>query len=279
MTRDYSAEATQFSRDGYTIIRGFYDRTTQIEPIREGARRIVEALCSKYGVVTSTSTPDEAMGPGYRALASTNRAWGGEVYDAVKQIPAFMRLVTDAQNDAVFRALRPGSDPGIAAGGYGIRIDNPGEDKFRAPWHQEFPAQLRSPDGIVFWTPLVSIFPEIGPVELAVGSHREGMVPVWKDGAGVGKAGAYALRLDREAERLARYTQIAPLTEPGDLILMDFMTLHQSGKYISDWSRWSMQWRMFNFADPTGVKLSWRGSFAAGQSFETILPELVAPPQ
>ena len=190
-----------------------------------------------------------------------------------------MRLVTFAQNDSIFQALRPGSEPGIAAGGYGIRIDNPGEDKFRAPWHQEFPAQLRSPDGIVFWSPLVSIFPEIGPVELAVGSHREGMVPVWKDDAGIGKAGAYALRLDREAERLSRYSVAAPLTEPGDLILMDFLTLHQSGENISKIPRWSMQWRMFNFADPTGVKLSWRGSFSAGQSFENIFPELVAPPQ
>lgn len=279
MTRDYTAEAAQFARDGYAIFRGFYDRRTQIEPIRDGARRIVAALCAKYGVEAPSATADDAMGPGYRALIAKNRAWGGEVYDAVKQIPAFMRLVADARNDTVFRALRPGSDPAIAAGGYGIRIDNPGEDKFRAPWHQEFPAQLRSPDGVVFWSPLVSIFPEIGPVELAIGSQREGIVPVWKDDAGIGKAGAYALRLDREAERLAKYPHAAPCTEPGDLIVMDFLTLHQSGENVSDRPRWSMQWRMFNFADPTGVKLSWRGSFAAGQSFETILPELVAPPQ
>ncbi len=279
MTQKYSAEAAQFTRDGYAIIRGFYDRKTQIDPIRESARRIVAALCAKYGVDAPTATADEAMGPGYRKLIGTNRAWGGEVYDAVKQIPAFMRLVTDAANDDLFRQLRPGSDPGIAAGGYGIRIDNPGEDKFRAPWHQEFPAQLRSRDGVVFWSPLVSVTPDLGPVELAVGSQAEGMVPVWKDDGGIGKSGAYALRLDREAERLARYPHAAPVTEPGDLIVMDFLTLHQSGENVSDRPRWSMQWRMFNYADPIGVKLSWRGSFAAGQSFETVLPELVAPPQ
>ncbi|MGB4827734.1 MAG: phytanoyl-CoA dioxygenase family protein [Paracoccaceae bacterium] len=279
MSQIYAAEARQFARDGYAILRGFYDRDTMIDPIREGARRIVQALCAKYGVRAPSATADEAMGPGYLALASANRAWGGEVYDAVKQIPAFMRLVSDARNDALFRALRPSSEPGLAAGGYGIRIDSPGEDKFRAPWHQEFPAQLRSSDGIVFWSPLVSIFPEIGPVELAIGSQAEGIVPVYKDDAGIGKAGAYALRLDHEAERLARYPHAAPISEPGDLIVMDFLTLHQSGENTSDRPRWSMQWRMFNFADPVGVKLSWRGSFAAGQSFETILPELVAPPQ
>lgn len=280
MTRDFEAECRavteQFARDGYAIFRGFYDRETQVEPIREGARRVVAALCEKYGVDAPTATADQAMGPGYRALISRNRAWGGEVYDAVKQIPAFMRLVTDARNDDLFRTLRPGSHPGIAAGGYGIRIDNPGEDKFRAPWHQEFPAQLRSQDGVVFWSPLVSVTADLGPVELAVGSQREGMVPVWKDDGGIGKAGAYALRLDREAERLAKYPHAAPTTEPGDLILMDFLTLHQSGQNVSDQPRWSMQWRMFNFSDPLGVKLSWRGSFAAGQSFETILPELIA---
>jgi hypothetical protein len=279
MTRDYTTEAAQFSRDGYAIIRGFYDRKTQVDPVREGARRIVAALCAKYGVDAPTATADLAMGPGYRALISANRAWGGEVYDAVKQIPAFMRLVTNEANDDLFRQLRPGADPGIAAGGYGIRIDNPGENKFRAHWHQEFPAQLRSPDGVVYWSPLVSITPDIGPVELAVGSHAEGLVPVWKDDGGIGKAGAYALRLDREAERLDRYLHVAPVTEPGDLIVMDFLTLHQSGENVSDRPRWSMQWRMFNYADPIGVKLSWTGSFAAGQSFETILPELVAPPQ
>ena len=279
MTQTSSAEAQQFAQDGYAILRGFYDPTTMIDPIREGARRIVASLCEKYGVDAPTATADEAMGPGYLALVRANRAWGGEVYDAVKQIPAFMRLVSDARNDEVFRALRPGSEPGLAAGGYGIRIDSPGEDKFRAPWHQEFPAQWRSPDGVVYWSPLVKINPDIGPVELAVGSQREGIVPVYSDDAGIGKSGAYALRLDQEAARLAHYRHAAPVTEPGDLIVMDFLTMHQSGENVSDRPRWSMQWRMFNYSHPIGVKLSWRGSFAAGQSFETILPELVAKPQ
>jgi len=275
VTQEFSATAESFFRDGYAILRGFYDHETQIKPIREGVRRIIAALCQKYGVDAPTNTVEEAMGEGYRRLIATNRAWGGEVYDAVKQIPAFFRLVSDSRNDDLFKVLRANSDPGIAAGGYGIRIDNPGEDKFRAPWHQEFPAQLRSEDGIVFWSPLIPICPELGPVELAVGSHAEGIVPVRKDDGGIGKAGAYALRLDREEERLARYKHAAPLTNPGDLIVMDFLTLHQSGQNVADRARWSMQWRMFNFANPLGIRLSWCGSFAAGQSFETILPELL----
>lgn len=281
MTQNLSAQilaahAEAFARDGYAIVRGFYDPVRQVEPIRQNIRWIIAALCRKYGVDAPVATVEQALGPGYLALARANRAWGGEVYDAVKQIPAFMQLVSDPRNSETFAALRPGSVPGLAAGGYGIRIDAPGEDTFRAPWHQEFPAQLRSADGIVFWTPLVPVFPELGPVELAVGSHREGFIPVRQDDGGIGKTGAYALRLDREQERLARYDHAAPLTNPGDLILMDFLTMHQSGLNVADSPRWSMQFRYFNYADPTGMKLSWKGSFAAGQSFAEVLPELVA---
>lgn len=269
-----SAARAEFETKGYTVLRQLYDAKTDIAPIHEGIRVVVEAVCAKYGVKAPTATAHEAMTLAYPALIAANRAWGGEVYDAVKQIPAFMRLVTNPLNDDVFRALRPGSIPGIAAGGYGIRIDNPGEEKFRAHWHQEFPSQLRSVDGIVFWTPLVALTPDMGPVEIAEGSHAEGIVPVYEDDKGVGASGAYALHLDREQERLAKYDIVAPLTTPGDLVLMDFLTLHQGGHNLSRIPRWTMQFRYFNFAEPLGVRIGWRGSFAAGTKFADVLPEL-----
>lgn len=267
---------SEFSVKGYTVIPGFYDPAADIAPIQEGIRRILEIACAKYEVDAPTDTADAAMKIAYPRLIAKNRAWGGEIYDAVKQIPAFMRLVSHAANDAAFSALRPGSVPGIAAGGYGIRIDNPGEEKFRAQWHQEFPSQLRSVDGIVFWTPLLPVTENMGPVQIAEGSHAEGLVPVYEDSAGVGKTGAYALHLDREQERLARYKQVAPLSKPGDLVLMDFLTLHQSGYNTSQTPRWSIQFRYFNYLEPIGVRIGWKGSFAAGVSFAEVLPELVA---
>lgn len=38
-------------------------------------------------------SPDQ-IDAGYQQLIAADRAYGGEVYDAVKQIPAFMRLVS-----------------------------------------------------------------------------------------------------------------------------------------------------------------------------------------
>lgn len=268
------SHCSEFARDGALVLRRFYDPENEIRPIAEGVRRIVELVAHKYGQRVPCGTAEEAMAIGYGALIKVNRAWGSEIYDAVKMIPAFSTLVANPKNAALFQQLRPGSVPGVATGGAGIRIDYPGEDKYRAPWHQEFPAQLRSADGLVFWSPLLAMSTAMGPVEIAAGSHAEGIVPVYEDTEGGLKSGAYSLRLDREQERLARYKKIAPLTEPGDLVVMDFLTLHQSGLNISDRPRWSMQYRYFNFLDPIGMRIAWQGSYAAGKKFADIIPEL-----
>lgn len=261
-----------FRESGYLLLPGFYSVDRQIEPIRRGIREIIALMCRKHGVKAACETTEQAMTVAYPALIAGNRAWGGQVYDAVKQIPAFMALVSDTANAQLVEAVRPGALAGLAAGGYGIRIDNPAEEKFRALWHQEFPAQLRSLDGLVFWSPLLEVVPEMGPVQIAAGSHREGPIPVYEDDGGIGKTGAYSLRLDREDERLAKYEIVAPCTRPGDLLIMDFLTMHQSGRNASDRPRWSMQFRYFNFRDPVGIEIAWAGSFAAGVQFDDVVP-------
>jgi hypothetical protein len=264
-----------FRAAGFLVLRNFYDLETEIDPVKEGVRRIVELVAGKYGVGAPTDSADEAMRVAYPMIIAKNRAWGGEVYDAIKQIPAFVALVGCKRNTELFEALRPGSLAGVAAGGYGIRIDNPGEAKFRAWWHQEFPAQLRSLDGLVFWSPLLEVTPEMGPVGICAGSHKEGLVPVFDDDAGLGRAGAYALRMQNEVELVARYPRVAPLTKPGDLIVMDFLAIHESGQNVAAWPRWTMQLRYFNFKDPLGQRIAWKGSFLAGENFGEIVPELV----
>ena len=268
------ADVERLNRDGYVVFPEFYDLETEIAPVHEGVRQIVELVARKYGVDAPTATAEAAMKLGYPALIAKDRSIGGEIYDAVKQIPAFVALVGSRRNADLFARLRPGSLPGVAAGGYGIRIDNPGEAKFRAWWHQEFPAQLRSIDGLIFWSPLLPVTEAMGPVGICAGSHKEGIVPVFDDDAGLGRAGAYALRLQNEAELVARYPRVAPLTKPGDLIIMDFLVLHESGHNVSDWPRWTMQLRYFNYRDPLGQRIGWKGSFAAGETFSDILPEL-----
>lgn len=272
------AQRETFAEAGVLVLPDFYDLTRELEPVQRGIHAVIGQVMARHGLSDSRpSFERESFDAGYAELIRRGRTLGAEIYDAVKQLPAFVRLVAHPAHEHLMRGLRPGCVPGVAGGGSGIRIDNPGEDHFRAMWHQEYPAQLRSLDGLVFWAPLVPVTPEMGPVEFCIGSHLAGPQAVHAGGADDPKRkGAYALTLKDEATLLARYPRSAPLTRPGDLVIIDFLTLHASGRNRGVRSRWSMQFRYFNFADPTGRAHGWKGSFAAGVDFRTVHPELCA---
>lgn len=271
-------QIAEFSRDGVLILKKFYNLERDIYPIQEAVYAIIGLIISKYDLqIDRPEFSPELFDTGFQQVLAANRAYGAEIYDAVKQIPAFVRLVADQAHEQLFRELRAGSMPAVAAGGYGMRIDNPNEDRFRANWHQEYPAQLRSLDGLVYWSPLVRITEEMGPVEFCLGSQVEGPVPVFtRQKDNTEKTGAYSLTLKDEQNLLNKYEHVSPLTEPGDLVIIDFLVLHASGHNRSNRSRWSMQLRYFNFMEPTGRSHGWQGSYAAGIDFRQVHPELCA---
>jgi hypothetical protein len=83
-----------------------------------------------------------------------------------------------------------------------------------------------------------------------------------------------------DAERLAGELGIvAPESEPGDLLLIDFLTLHRSGSNTGDRARWSMQLRWFNFEHESGREIGWRGGIATGTTVRDVHPELVVMPE
>ena len=267
-----------FHRDGILLIPGFFDLERDIHPILSGIYRVIGQVMQRHGVEdTRPPFSPDGFDAGFQSLLALDRSYGAEIYDAVKQIPAFVRLIAHHGLEKAFTELRPGAVPGIAAGGSGIRIDNPNEEEFRAPWHQEYPAQLRSVDGIVFWSPLLPITPDLGPVEFCLGSQKEGVVPVFThDSKHPEKRGAYALTLQGEAELISKYERVAPCTSPGDLVVVDWLVIHASGQNVATRSRWAMQLRYFNFADPIGMQHGWKGSYAAGVDFRDVHPELCA---
>ena len=263
-----------FHENGFLVVPEFYE-LEQINSIRFSIYNLISIIIRKYDlpIERSAFNPD-IFDVDFADIISHNRSLGGEIYDAVKQIPAFVRLCSSPKHDIAMCQLRQTKMPGIAAGGYGIRIDNPQEERFRAGWHQDYPAQFRSLDGLVFWSPLIPMAEELGPVKICVGSHKDGIVRVHtKDSKHPDKKGAYGLVFENEAEIVNKYEKIAPILSPTDLLIIDFLTIHSSGHNISSRSRWSMQMRYFNFCEPNGIKLGWVGSFAAGIDVRTLHPK------
>ena len=269
-----SDQVNQFARDGVLVIRSFYEATA-IEAVQRGIYEVIGRVLARHMLeIDRKPFSSNSFDEGFNSMIAVNRSFGSEVYDAIKQIPAFIRLLADIAHEDLVLQLRSGSFPAIAAGGYGIRIDNPGEDKYRTFWHQEYPSQLRSLNGIVCWSPLVEITPEIGPVSFCLGSHREGPLPVYDESENDNRSGAYSLKIHNEQSILDRYQIISPLCGPSDLVLIDFLTLHSSGCNRSARSRWTMQFRYFDFNEATGTAHGWKGSYAAGVDFKSVHPEL-----
>ena len=271
-----SEQIETFRRDGFLVVEGYFDVEREIEPIRRGVFEIIGMVATDHGIDIGerTYTP-ETFDAGYRTVKAADRRLGGVIYDAVKQLAPFVRLTATEKNERTFAQLRGGDVIGIAGGGSGIRIDNPDESTYIAPWHQEYPAQFRSLDGVVFWSPLRTVTPELGPVVICKGSHKEGLIKVYsEEESALGRSGAYALRLVNEDETVNRYEHVEPLAKPGDVVLMDFLTVHRSGHNRSGSSRWSMQLRYFNFQEQTGRNIGWNGAYSAGNSINEIHPGL-----
>lgn len=271
-------QVAAFRRDGLLVLRGFYDRPREIEPIQRAIYDIIGLVIRKYALpVERPAFHPDTFDAGYQQVIAANRAYGGEVYDAIKHIPAFVRLAASERHERLFCQLRDTDRAGVGVNAFGIRIDNPFEEKFKANWHQEYPTQLWSLDGIVFWTPLVKVERDTGPMDLCPGSHKGGPLPVTLyDKRNPQKSAAYAITIDQEEKHLASFDKVAPLSEPGDLFLMDFCTLHASGANVGKRSRWTMQLRYFNYRDPNAVRIGWRGSFANGPDLlKQMHPELV----
>ncbi|CAD6540261.1 phytanoyl-CoA dioxygenase family protein [Paraburkholderia metrosideri] len=263
-----------FDRDGVIVLRGFHDPERDILPIQRAIYEIIGLVIERHGLnILRESFSPLSFDAGFTELIRINRGYGGEVYDLVKQIPAFLRLISSQHSEALFCSLRGTDLAGIGTASYGIRIDNPGEEKFRSQWHQEYLYQPQSVDGIVLWTPLVPILPETGPVMYCVGSHRDGLRKYVKDDVYSGKSGAYKISMLDEETIANQYPQSSPLTQPGDVIVMDYLTIHQSGYNRSARSRWSIQSRFFNFKDPSGMKIGWKASVTAGTEIEAIFSD------
>ncbi len=108
----------EFNEEGLLIIKGFYDLAIEIEPIQYGIWKIIQLLITKYKVgVSPMPFSPQTFDHGYQELIAANRKYGGQVYDAVKQIPAFMRLFSLEKNELLFSQLRGTDMPGITADG------------------------------------------------------------------------------------------------------------------------------------------------------------------
>ena len=269
------AHKAELETQGFTRFPGFYS-VAELAPLKQHIVAIVASLHLHHlgRPLPSQDFDSDIFQTAYLAMVRHDRKLGSIVYDAVKQIPEFMRITSSTKNVELAQSLRGTASIGINRGGDGIRIDYPSEEKFMSPWHQEFPTQLGSPDGLVYWSPLVNITADIGPLEVCPGSHKEGFIPITYD-TDEQKSTAYNVRLADEAGVIGRYAPQQLLCDAGDLLVLDFLTLHRSGFNHANRARWTMQLRYFNFENAEARALGWPVNIGQGNRPEKFFPDKV----
>jgi hypothetical protein len=287
LAETYRSEIDQFRRRGFAVFRDFYDLEREIYPIQREIHGVIRLLLDRCLIPGFVQPPfsSEDFDAGYLELTAVDRKLGGIVYDAIKQIPGVIRLLSSEKNLQLARVVRESQLVGIIARGHGVRIDNPNEDKYLTFWHQDYFGHLHSPDGLVFWVPLRDVTRDLGPVEFCVGSHTNGFFPLYNppenkyDKATETTMYGSSHRIYQEEAIVARYEKDAPLSSIGDLVLVDFACLHRSSPNRSSRPRWTMQLRYFNFEHPVGIDYGWRGSYAFGRTWTDVHPELLVDPK
>lgn len=264
------AEEADFYREhGYLYVEGFYDRETEIEPIRRDIYELLGLIGENHNIELKRGPyKGDEFDEGLQDLVRHHRPMVGVLYDAVKKLPNYLRLACAEKNDRYCQAILGSSFVGFANRGYGIRMDNPSEDQYSTQLHQDYASQLSSQNAAVLWSPLRDVTPALGPMTIYPGSHKSGVFRIVKKANG-----SRGLVIKDEDAVAARYPHVSPDIPVGDCVFLDFLTLHESGRNTSDKTRWSMLSRYFDFTHPSGCAIDWKGGLQDGTSFEMVHPE------
>ncbi len=252
----------QLSSLGYAKLTDVINRDQYILPIWKSIHHLARLISKRRSLdfALDNFQCEEVTSAEILRLSVLDRAFLSDLYDASKQIPAFLRLASCGEFEELYGLLRQTELVGVGDRSYGVRFDLPNEDMFRSHWHQEFASNPQSIDGLVFWIPLVPMVEDMGSVVICEASNHEGFIPHQPLEKYAFKSGLYQTGIPDEESVIARYKQVSPLSKPGDLLLMDFSTIHQSGYNRSTRLRVTMQVRYFNFMNPEAMANGWPSS-------------------
>ena len=173
----------------------------------------------------------------------TNPQDFGAIYDTLKTSLSLTQIVTDDNVvDNVARALeiKP-SDLSISEPM--CRLDVPNDQRNAFDWHQDrsyFPQNRDGLHGLVCWVPLTNNTEEMGAIHISSKSHLEGNLKLTQKNK---HDSLHSTQVPVPNELVKKYDDIVAPVSIGDLVLLNMLVFHRSGKNISDKVRLAVQAR------------------------------------
>lgn len=245
--------------EGYAVTRDLIDMEEWILPIWNDICWLAELCALRYRIKASSPAPEgiEEKAEWLMQLFLEDRRICSDLYDGIKQLPSFLRLASSKIFEDLYSKLFTSGLVGVGENSYGIRLDLPEEERFRSHWHQEYAYNPQSPQLAVFWIPLVPMLPDMGSVEILSGSNNLGHIEHMALPEYSNKVGLYKTGLPLADKYEKEFDKVTLLTKPGDVVILDSRTIHQSGWNKSTKLRVTMQVRYFGFNNKKAIKDGW----------------------
>jgi len=253
---DGAALAERMRRDGYLFLRGLLPKADVAEVQRQvgevvradgwlkADRPVAEAVAEPAGFCVD---PD----PNYlKTLRRINRL---EAYHGLKHHPRLIGFFERMLGDTIL------PHPRVL-----MRNIFPAREEYTTKAHQDFPNVQGTTEVYTAWIPLIDCAMETGPLQVAAGSHAEGVFD-FHIGAG---AGGIEIKDPLEGRWVSGPFSV------GDVLIFHSMTVHKGVPNRGDRLRMSMDVRFqrvsdpFNFdnANPDGQPLTWEEVYAGWKS-------------
>jgi len=253
---DAEALRMRMQRDGYLFIRGLLPREAV-----SGVQRQVGELARAAGWLRADAPVEEARAdlagfcvdpePGY--LEVLRRINHLEDYHALKHHPALMEFLEGLLGGAVL------AHPRVLC-----RNIFPAREEYTTKAHQDYPNVQGTEEVYTAWIPLIDIPVEAGPLQVAAGTHVEGVYD-FHIGAGAG-----GIEITDPLDGRWHGGAFAA----GDVLFFHSMTVHKGVPNLGDRLRMSMDVRFqlvseaFNpdNANADAQPLSWESIYAGWKS-------------
>jgi len=243
-----------FEQFGVVVVRNLI-APDDLRQQRDAVNRLLAIRLKTLGNTVSSDDIDENL----NALVRLDRRYAMDIIRAIKDSPFFYAVLANPRLHDVSRACLNCetllSIHDIAQ----FRIDPPNDDARNFEWHQDFQYNMMSLNSVTVWYPLKRVSEDMGPLVVAPGSHRE-IIPVEMDFAdhqpGSGSMHA-ALRFKVDEHDAERNALVLCPVEEGDVVVFHSLLLHRSSANRSTRSRWTVNPRFGDAADPAFAGRGW----------------------
>ena len=229
---DAADARSRFDRDGYFFARGLLPPT-----LVEDLRRQFLAVLRDAGWIAADSPAHDQIAD-LRAFSVEPEPAYQKVYNQLYSVPAFHAMqhrseLLDLMGNLLDAPVIP--QPRVIA-----RVMFPERTAHTTPAHQDFVPVQGAADTVTAWIPLTDLSPEMGGLEIAAGSHRQG---VFDFVPSLGASGT-------EISDPLHGAWVGGTFQQGDVLFFHSMTVHRGAPATGARLRLSVDLRFQRRVDP-----------------------------